>query len=328
MRRREFLGLVGSAAAWPVAARAQQGERVRRIGVLLPAAANDPGFQARLAALSERLAQSGWTIGGNVRTDIRWATTNPSEIRRHAAELAELAPDVIVAYGVSTVVPLLQMTRTIPVVFPGVVDPVGAGIVNSLARPGGNATGFLLFEYSLSGKWPELLKEIAPGVTRVAVLRDPSVSAGIGQFGVIQAVAPSVRMDVSPLNVRDPSEIKNNMAAFARASNGGLIVTTSLGSQLHRDLIVSLAAQHKLPAIYSERSFVEAGGLFSYGPDFVDTFRRAAVYVDRVLKGEKPADLPVQAPTKYELVVNLKTAKALGLTLPLALLGRADEVIE
>jgi putative tryptophan/tyrosine transport system substrate-binding protein len=233
-----------------------------------------------------------------------------------------------VVYGVSTVVPLLQVTRTIPVVFPGVVDPVGAGIVDSLARPGGNATGFLLFEYSLSGKWPELLKEIAPGVTRVAVLRDPTVSAGIGQFGVIQAVAPSVRLEVSPFNVRDPGEIKNNMAAFARVPNGGLIVTTSLGSQLHRNLIVSLAAQHKLPAIYSERSFVEAGGLFSYGPDFVDTFRRAAAYVDRILKGEKPGDLPVQAPTKYELAINLKTAKALGIIVPPSILARANDVIE
>jgi putative tryptophan/tyrosine transport system substrate-binding protein len=328
MRRREFITLLGGAvgAAWPVGAWAQQG--VRRIGVLLPAATDDPGFQARLAALREGLAQSGWTIGGNVLIDTRWATTNPAEIRRHAVELVGLASDVIVAYGVSTVVPLLQVTRTIPVVFPGVVDPVGAGIVNSLPRPGGNATGFLLFEYSLSGKWPEFLKEIAPGVTRVAVLRDPNVSAGIGQFGVIQAVAPSVRLEVSPLNVRDPSEIKNNMAAFARAPNGGLIVTTSLGSQLHRDLIVSLAAQHKLPAIYSERSFVEAGGLFSYGPDFVDTFRRAAAYVDRILKGEKPADLPVQAPTKYDLTINLKTAKALGLTVPPTLLARADQVIE
>ena len=328
MRRREFIAGLGGAAMWPLAARAQQGERMRRIGVLLPAAVDDTGFQARLAALRERLAQLGWTIGGNVHIDTRWATTNAAEIRRHAAELAELTPDVIVAYGVSTVVPLLQVTRTIPVVFPGVVDPVGAGIVNSLARPGGNATGFLLFEYSLSGKWPELLKEIAPDVTRAAVLRDPTVSAGIGQFGVIQAVAPSVRLEVSPLDVRDPGQIKSNMAAFAGAPNGSLIVTTSLGSQLHRNLIVSLADQHKLPAIYSERSFVEAGGLFSYGPDFVDTFRRAAGYVDRVIKGEKPIDLPVQAPTKYELVINLKTAKALGITVPPSLLARADEVIE
>ena len=326
--RREFITLLGSAVAWPLAARAQQPERVRRISVLLPAASDDPGFQARLAAFHQGLAVLGWTIGRNVRLDTRWATTNPVEIRRHAAELAVLAPDVILAYGVSTIVPLLQVTRTIPLVFPGVVDPVGAGIVNSLARPGGNATGFLLFEYSLSGKWPELLKEIAPGVTRVAVLRDPTVSAGIGQFGVVQAVAPSVRMEVSPVNVREAGEIEDGIAAFARAPNGGLIVTTSLGSQLHRDLIVTLAARNGLPAIYSESSFVAAGGLVSYGPDFVDTFRRAAIYVDRILKGEKPADLPVQAPANYELVINLKTAKALGLTVPDSLLARADEVIE
>ena len=307
LKRRDFITLLGGAVALPLAARAQQGERVRRIGVLLPAASDDPGFQARLAAFHQGLAVLGWTLGRNVRLDTRWATTNPAEIRRHAAELAVLAPDVILAYGVSTTVPLLQVTRTIPLVFPGVVDPVGAGIVNSLARPGGNATGFLLFEYSLSGKWPELLKEIAPEVTRVAVLRDPTVSAGIGQFGVVQAVAPSVRMEVSPVNVREAGEIEDGIAAFARAPNGGLIVTTSLGSQLHRDLIVTLAARHGLPAIYSESSFVAAGGLVSYGPHFVDHIpprsqlrrshpqgrkagRPAGADADQVRVGDQPQD--------------------------------------
>jgi putative ABC transport system substrate-binding protein len=301
---------------------------MRRIGVLLPAAADDAGFQARLAAFHQGLALLGWTIDRDVRIDTRWATTNADEIRRHAAELVALAPDVILAYGASTVGPLLQATRTVPIVFPGVVDPVGAGLVDSLAQPGGNATGFLLFEYSLSGKWLELLKQIAPGVTRVAVLRDPAISAGIGQFGVIQGAASSLRVEVNPVNVRDAGEIERAVAAFARASNGGLIVTTSLGAQLHRNLIVTLAARHRLPAVYSERSFVAAGGLISYGPDFVDQFRRAAAYVDRVLKGEKPADLPVQAPVKYETVLNLKTARALGLDVPATVLTRADEVIE
>ena len=260
--------------------------------------------------------QLGWTIGRNVRIDTRWATANAAEIRRHAAELAALAPDVILAHGASTVGPLLQATRTVPIVFPVVADPVGAGFVDSLARPGGNATGFMSFEYSLSGKWLELLKQIAPGVTRVAVLRDPAIPAGTGQFGVIQAVAPSLRVEVSPVNVRDAGEIERAVAAFARSPNGGLIVTASGLAIVHRDLIITLAARHKLPAVYSERSFVAAGGLISYGPDLVDQYRRAAGYVDRILKGEKPADLPVQAPTKYELVINLKTAKALGLDVP------------
>ena len=314
MRRREFITLLGGAAvAWPLAARAQQRERMRRIGMLLPAAADDAEFQARVGAFLQALAQLGWTIGRNVRIDTRWATTNAADIRRHAAELAALAPDVILAHGTSTVGPLLQATRTVPIVFPIVVDPVGAGFVDSLARPGGNATGFMPFEYSLSGKWLELLKEIAPGVTRVAVLRDPAIPTGIGQFGVIQAVAPSLRVEVNPVNVRDAGEIERAVAAFARSPNGGLIVTASASAVLHRDLIITLAARHKLPAVYYERFFVAAGGLISYGPDFIDQFRRAAGYVDRILKGEKPADLPVQAPTKYELVINLKTAKALGL---------------
>ena len=274
------------------------------------------------------LALLGWTIGRNVRIDTRWATTNAAEIRRHAAELAALAPDVILAHGASTVGPLLQATRTVPIVFPLAVDPVGAGFVDSLARPGGNATGFMTFEYSMSGKWLELLKQIAPGVTRAAVLRDPDQGSGTGQFGVIQAVAPSLRVEVIPVNMRDAGEIERAVAAFARSPNGGLIVTASGLAQLHRDLIIALAARHKLPAVYYERFFVAAGGLISYGPDFVDQYRRAAGYVDRILKGEKPADLPVQAPTKYEPVINLKTAKALGLDVPPTLLARADEVIE
>ncbi len=329
MRRREFITLIGGVASWPVAARAQHaGERMRRIGVLLPAAADDAEFQAWVGAFLQALAQLGWTIGNNVRIDTRWATTNAADIRRHAAELAALAPDVILASGTSTVGPLLQATRTVPVVFPVVVDPVGAGFVDSLARPGGNATGFLLFEYSLSGKWLELLKEIAPGVTRVAVLRDPATPTGIGQFGVIQAVAPSLRVEVSPLNVRDAGEIERGVAAFARSSNGGLILSGGNRAILHRDLIITLAARHKLPAVYADRFFIAAGGLISYGPDRIDQYRRAAGYVDRILRGEKPADLPVQAPTKYEMVINLKAAKMLGLDVPATVLARADEVIE
>jgi putative ABC transport system substrate-binding protein len=263
-----------------------------------------------------------------VRIDTRWTTANAADIRRHAAELAALAPDVILASGTSTVGPLLQATRTVPVVFPTLVDPVGAGFVDSLARPGGNATGFLLFEYSLGGKWLELLKQIAPGVTRAAVLRDPATPSGIGQFGVIQAVAPSLGMEVSPLNMRDPGEIERDIAAFAHTPNGGLILTGSGMALFHRDLIITLAARHKLPAVYYERSFAAAGGVISYGPDRMDQFRRAAGYVDRILRGEKPADLPVQAPVKYELVINLKAAKALDLDIPATVLARADEVIE
>ena len=301
MRRREFITLLGgAAAAWPLAARAQQPERMRRIGVLLPAAADDAEFQARVGAFLQALALLGWTIGRNVRIDTRWATANAAEIRRHAAELAALAPDVILAHGASTVGPLLQATRTVPIVFPVVADPVGAGFVDSLARPGGNATGFMTFEYSMSGKWLELLKQIAPGVTRVAVLRDATQGSGTSQFAAIQAVAPSLRVEVNPVNMRDAGEIERAVAAFARSPNGGLIVTASAAATLHRDLIITLAARHKLPAVYSERFFVAAGGLISYGPDYVDQYRHAAGYVDRILKGEKPADLPVQAPTKYE----------------------------
>ncbi len=329
MRRREFIALLGGMAALPLAARGQQGERMRRIGVLLPAAADDPAWQAWVGAFLQALGELGWTIGRNVRIDTRWAGANAVEIRRHAAELAALAPDVILAAGTSAVGPMLQATRTVPVVFPNVGDPVGAGFVESLARPGGNATGFLAFEYSLSGKWLELLKEIAPGVTRVAVLRDPAVASGVGQFSVIQALAPSLRVEVNPINLRrDAGEIERAIAAFAGSPNGGLILTASALSLLHHNLIVTLAARHKLPAVYAYRNIVTAGGLISYGADYTDQFRRAAGYVDRILKGEKPADLPVQAPTKYALVINLKTAKALGLTIPPTLLVRADEVIE
>jgi ABC-type uncharacterized transport system substrate-binding protein len=302
-------------AAWPLAARAQQPERVRRIGVLLPAAADDAEFQARLAAFHQGLQQLGWTIGRNLRTDIRWATTNPAEIRRLAAELVALAPDAILAHGATAVGAMLQASRAVPIVFPA-ADPVGAGFVDSLARPGGNATGFMVFEYSLAGKWLELLKQIAPGVTRVAVLRNPASPTGIGQFGAIQAVAPSLRMEVTPVNMLDSGDIERTVAAFAHSANGGLIVAAGGQAEVHRDLIMTLAMRHKLPAIYYERFFVAAGGLISYGPDYIDQYRRAAGYVDRILRGEKPADLPVQAPTKYELVINLKTAKALGLEVP------------
>jgi putative ABC transport system substrate-binding protein len=296
--------------------------------VLLNAAADDAEYQARLGAFLQALALLGWTIGRNVRIDIRWATASAAEIRRHAAELAALAPDVILVHGAQAAGPLLQATRTVPVVFVNVADPVGAGFVASLARPGGNATGFMAFEYSISGKWLELLREIAPGVTRVAVIRDPATPTGPAQFGVIQAVAPSLRAEVNPINVRSAGEIERAIDAFAHAPNGGLILTASGLAYLHRDLIIMLAARHKLPAVYFERSFVAAGGLISYGPDLVDPLQRAAGYVDRILKGEKPADLPVQAPTKYETVLNLKTAKALGLDVPTTVLARADEVIE
>jgi putative ABC transport system substrate-binding protein len=328
MRRRAFLLAAGSTAVWPLPARVQPSERMRQVGVLLPATADDPRFQAFAGAFLQGLAQSGWSIGRNLRVDIRWATANPAEIRRHAAELAALAPEVILAHGASTVGPLLQTSRTVPIVFAIVGDPVGAGYVDSLARPGGNATGFMNHEYSLSGKWLELLKQIAPGVTRVAVLRDPATPTGPAQFGVIQAVATALGVEVSAVNVREPSEIERAVAAFARSSNGGLILSSSALASRHRDLIITLAARHKLPAVYYERFLVAAGGLVSYGPDFVDQYRRAAGYVDRILTGERPADLPVQAPTKYQVVINLKTAKALGLDVPASLLARADEVIE
>jgi putative ABC transport system substrate-binding protein len=326
--RREFITLLGGAAAWPLAARAQQGERMRRIGVLMPSAADDAEYQARMTAFLQGLAQLGWLDGRNVRIDTRWAVADADRIRKYAAELVALAPDVILAPGSATTGPLLQATRTIPIVFATIPDPVGAGFVESLARPGGNATGFIAFEYGLSAKWLELLKQIAPGVTRAAILRDSAVASGIGQFGAIQSVAPSVGVEVSPVNVRDAAEIERAVAAFARASNGGLIVTGSALTAVHRALIVTLAARYRLPAVYPGRYWVAGGGLISYGPDRVDQYRLAAGYVDRILKGEKPADLPVQTPTKYELAVNLKTAKALGLDVPTTVLARADEVIE
>ena len=329
MKRREFITLLGgAAAAWPLAARAQQPQQMQRVGVLLPATADDPVWQTRLGAFLQGLQQSGWSIGQNVRIETRWATINAAEIRRHAAELAALAPDVVLAHGTSTMGSWRQATRTVPTVFVGIADPVGAGFIDSMARPGGHATGFLQFEYSLSGKWPVLLKQIAPSVTRAAVLRDTTIGSGASQFAVIQAVAPSLRVEVSPVNVSSAGEIERAVAAFARAPNGGLIAAGSSPVRFHRDLIVALAARHKLPAVYFERVFVDAGGLISYGPNYIDQFRQAAGYVDRILKGEKPADLPVQAPVKYELVLNLKAAKAIGLDLPASVLARADEVIE
>src|SRR5262245_29972732 len=329
MRRRELLAfLAGTVATWPLVARAQQGERVRRIGVLLPGAADDAEYQARVGAFLQAMGLLGWTIGRNMRIDTRWSAANAVDIRKLAAELVALAPDVILAHGASAVAAVLQATRTVPIVFPVVPDPVAAGFVESLARPGGNVTGFMTYEFSLGGKWLELLKEIAPGVTRAAVLRDATQGGGTSVFAAIQAVAPSLRVEVIPVNMRDAGEIERAVAAFARSSNGGLIMTPGGATQLHRDLIFTLAARHKLPAVYPDRSYVAAGGLISYGADVIDQFRRAASYVDRILKGEKPADLPVQAPTKYELVINLKTAKALGLTVPDTLLARADEVTE
>jgi putative ABC transport system substrate-binding protein len=328
--RREFITLLGGAAvAWPLAARAQQADRVRRVGVLMSLAADDPEGQARLTAFLQGLQELGWTDGRNVRIDYRWAGADADRSRRYAVELVALAPDVILANGSQSVAALQQTTRTVPIVFAIVIDPVGAGFVASLARPGGNATGFTLFEYSLSGKWLELFKEIAPHLTRIAILRDPAIAAGIGQFAAIQAMAPpSFGVELSPIDVRDASEIERDVAAFARGSNGGLIVTASSAASIHRELIIMLAARHRLPAVYPFRYFVTDGGLISYGPDLNDQFRRAAGYIDRILKGEKAADLPVQAPTKYELAINLKTAKALGLTVPPSLLARADEVIE
>jgi len=301
---------------------------MRRIGVLQSLAADDPEGQARLSAFAQSLQQLGWTIGRNVQIDTRWAAGDAERFRRYAAELVALAPDVILAVGAAAVGPLRQVTRTVPIVFVNTSDPVGAGFVESLARPGDNATGFLLYEYGISGKWLELLKEIAPRVTRVAVLRDSALAAGTGQLGAIQAVAPSFGVELRPVDVRDAPEIERAVVAFARASDGGLIVTGSTLALVHRDLIVTLAARHKLPAVYFQRVFVTSGGLISYAPDQIDQFRRAGGYVDRILKGEKPADLPVQAPTKLELVINLKTAKALGLAVPPSIIARADEVIE
>jgi putative tryptophan/tyrosine transport system substrate-binding protein len=330
MRRRDFMTLLcGAASASPLGARAQQPERMRRIGVLTSGAtADDPDGRVRTAAFLQGLHQFGWIDGRNIRIDYRWGAGDADSMRKYAAELVALAPDVILASGTATVAPLLQATRAVPIVFVQVTDPVGAGFVDSLAYPGGNATGFTLFEYGISGKWLELLKEIAPAVTRAAVIRDPAQTAGTGQFGAIQSVAPSVGVEVSPINMSSAGEIERAVVAFARSSNGGLIVTASALSVAHRDLIITVAARHKLPAVYYRRLYFADGGLISYGPDLVDQQRRAAGYVNRVLKGEKPADLPVQAPTKYELVINLKTAKALGLELPPTVLARADEVIE
>jgi putative ABC transport system substrate-binding protein len=329
MRRREFITLLGgAAAAWPMAARAQQPDRVRRIGVLIALAESDPEGQARIAAFHQGLQQSGWTVGHNVRIDTRWGAGDADRMRRYAAELVSLAPDVILASGGTVVGALLQATRTVPIVFTQTSDPVGAGYVASLARPGGNATGFTISEYGIAGKWLELLKEIAPRVTRAAVLRDATVPQGIGQFAAMQAVAPSIGVEVSPVDVRDAGEIERDITAFARGENGGLITTGSALTILHRELFITLAARHRLPTVYWNRFYVTGGGLISYGVDSITPHRQAAGYVDRILKGEKPADLPVQAPTKYELVINLKTAKALGLTVPPSLLARADEVIE
>jgi putative ABC transport system substrate-binding protein len=328
MKRRRFITLLAGAAAWPLTARAQQAERVRHIGVLLPAPAGDPDYQAWIGAFQQMLQELGWVDGRNVRMDVRWATVNPSGIRKQAAELVELVPEVILAPGTAAVRSLLEETRTVPIVFPIIADPVAGGLVHSLARPGGNATGFMLFEYSISGKWLELLKQIAPGVMRVAVLGDPDIPTGPAQFGVIQAIAPLVRVEDSSFNKRDPTEIERAVTAFGRAPNGGLIVTAGGPTLVHRDLVITLAAQHKLPAIYFDRAFVTAGGLIAYGPDRIDLYRRAAGYVDRILKGQRPADMPVQVPTKYQLIINLKTAKTLGLDVPVHLQQIADEVIE
>ena len=328
LRRREFITLLGGAAAWPLAARAQQAQPMRRVAMLQTLNAEDREAQLRNAALVQGLQQLGWSEGRNLHIDIRWAGGDGERIRRHAAELTALTPDAIIAVGSATVTPLQQTTRTIPIVFVNVPDPVGAGFVDSLSRPGGNITGFTNFEYGISGKWLELLKEIRPGLTRAAVVRDSAITAGIGQWGAIQSVAPSLGVELSPVNMRDTAEIERAVTAFARAGGGGLIVTGSALAVVHRDLIITLAARYQLPAVYFIRAFVDAGGLMSYGPDVIDQYRRAAGYVDRILKGEKPADLPVQTPTKYELVINLKTAKALGLDVPATLLARADEEIE
>jgi putative ABC transport system substrate-binding protein len=328
VKRREFITLLGGAAAsWPLAARAQQGEKMRRIGVLMALAADDPEGQARMTAFLQGLAQLGWLDGRNVRVDSRWAAGDTNRYRSYAAELLELAPDVVLAVGSAAMGPL-QATRTVPVVFVQVGDPVGAGFIESLARPGGNATGFTVFEYGMSAKWLELLKEVAPRLTRAAVLRDATIAAGAGQLGAIQSVAPSLGIELRPIGVRDAGEIERTITAFARERNGGLIVTAGAGVATNRQLIIKLAARYRLPAVYPYRYYVASGGLMSYGPDNIDQYRRAAGYVDRILRGEKPADLPVQAPTKFELVINLKTAKALGIDVPPSLLARADEVIE
>jgi putative tryptophan/tyrosine transport system substrate-binding protein len=329
MQRRQFISLLGGVvAAGPLAARAQQTERVKRIGVLMNPAADASESEADIAVFVQGLQRLGWVDGGNVRIDVRWGNGNPDIIGKHAAELVALTPDVIFTTGGAPVASLIQATRTVPIVFALAPDPVGSGYVTTLSRPGGNATGFMMFEYTLSAKWLELLKEIAPGTTRAVVLRDPANAPGIGQFAVIQSVAPLLGVEVSPVSLHDVSAMERSVAAFAHAGNGALIVTASALAAVHRHLIVTLAARYKLPAVYYRKAFVTAGGLISYGPNFTDQYRHAAVYVDRILKGEKPADLPVQAPTKYELAINLKTTTALGLTVPPTLLARADEVIE
>jgi putative tryptophan/tyrosine transport system substrate-binding protein len=329
MKRRQFITLVGSAAAaWPLAVRAQQPSGMRRIGVLMALPPDDTEGQERIAAFAQALQQLGWTIGQNIRINYRWAAGDGHDMSRYAAEFVASDPDVILAHSSAAVAPLMQLTRTIPIVLTIVADPVGAGYVDSLARPGGNATGFASFEYAIAGKWLELLKEIAPGVVRVAVLRDPAIVAGPAQFSAIQAVAPSLSVELRPVDVRQADEIERTITAFARSPNGGLIVTGSAAALVHRHLIVALAARYRLPAVYNGRNFIIDGGLICYGPDYVDEFRRAAAYVDRIFRGEKPGDLPVQSPTKYELVLNLKTAKTLGITIPPTLLARADEVIE
>jgi putative ABC transport system substrate-binding protein len=328
MRRRSFIAGLGSAAVWPVVARAQQPDRVRRIGVLMNLEQDDPESQARLAAFRQALQELGWVDGRNMLMEYRWGAADVARARKLAAELIALAPEVILASASPTVAGLHEVTRTVPIVFANVIDAVGAGFVESMARPGGNVTGFTAFEYSISGKWLEMLKQIAPRVTRVAVLRDAAISSGIGQFAVIQAVAPSFGVELSPYDTRDAVEIERAFTAMGRGNIGGLIVTASSTATIHRDLIVGLVARHRLPAVYSGRIFVAAGGMISYGPEFTESYRRAAGYVDRILKGEKPAALPVQAPTKNELIINLKTAKALGLTIPETLLATADEVIQ
>ena len=329
MKRREFITLLGgAAAAWPLEAKAQQSKHMRRVAALMPYTANDPQAQNRNAAFLQGLQQLGWTIGQNVQIDYRWSEGNEDDTRKYAAELVALAPDVIFTSGSAAIGPLRRATRTVPIVFVLVPDPVGAGFVDSLARPGGNITGFTQFDYGIGAKWLEVLKEIAPNTTRAAVIRDPAITAGIGQWGAILSVSPSVAIEVSPVNLVDGGEIDRGLTAFARSPNGGLIVTGSALAVVHRDLIIALAARLRLPAVYYDRYFVTAGGLISYGSNNVEQYRLAAAYVDRILKGEKPADLPVQAAAKYELVINLKTAKALGLTVPPTLLARADEVIE
>jgi putative ABC transport system substrate-binding protein len=329
LKRRDFIALLGgAAAAWPLAARAQQGQRMRRVGVLMNLAADDPESQARIVAFSQGLAELGWIEGRNVRIDYRWGAGDAERYRKFVAELVALAPDVILGIGAIAVGPLQQASRSVPIVFTDVTDPIGAGFVASMARPGGNATGFILFEYGISGKWLELLKQIDPGIKRAAILRDPTLIASTSQFAAIQSIAPSLGVELSPIGTRNADDIEEEVTQFARGSNGGMIVVTGTSAIMHRKLIISLAARHRLPAVYPFRYYVADGGLISYGPDNIVSYRRAAGYVDRILKGEKPSDLPVQAPTKYELVINLKTAKALGLEMPATVLARADEVIE